>query len=106
MTYEKLKGDFGILKYFIPHCYICRPSDSTQRVLGPTEYTVTECQSFWPVVRIGSPHPLHRKRVCPPSKIQVGGHTLACGNGVGEANTDEGTDTMVLCILIPSLCGD
>jgi hypothetical protein len=40
-----------------------------------------------------------------PFGIQVrGGHTLACGMGVGGTNADEGTNTMVLCILIPSLC--
>jgi hypothetical protein len=96
MTYEKLKGDFWIFKYCIPHCYICRPSDSTQRMLGPTEYTVTECQSFWPVVRIGSPHPLHRKRVCLPQDPTGGGHTLACGNGVGEPIQTKGQTLFTL----------
>jgi hypothetical protein len=40
----------------------------------------------------------------PPPRIQVGGHTPACGKRVVRANSDEGTDTMVLCMLIPSLC--
>jgi hypothetical protein len=33
---------------------------------------------------IGSPHPLHRKRVFPPQ----GEHTLACGKGVRGANSE------------------
>jgi hypothetical protein len=49
-----------------------------------------------------APSPSHRKRVC-PSQIG-GGHTLASGKGVGGANSDEGRDTMVICILIPSNC--
>jgi hypothetical protein len=36
----------------------------------------TECQAFYPVVRIGSPHPLTCKRVLfPPLWIQGGRHT-------------------------------
>ncbi len=49
-----------------------------------------ECQDFYPVVRIGSPRPLTRKRVLRPLWFRVGGHSL------GGANSDEGTDTLVL----------
>jgi hypothetical protein len=48
-----------------------------------------------------SPLPL----VCVPPQDPKGGggtHSLL-GKGVVGANSDEGTDTMVLCILIPSL---
>ncbi len=43
-----------------------------------TEYA--ECQAFSAVVRIGSPRPLTRKRVLPPSWFQKG-DTLTCGRG-------------------------
>jgi hypothetical protein len=48
-----------------------------------TEYT--ECQSFSPVVRIGSPSPASACCLPPPLWFQVG-DTLACGNGAGGAN--------------------
>jgi hypothetical protein len=41
---------------------------------------VTDCRPF---VRIGSPHPLSRKRVCPPLEPKGGGATFACGWGGG-----------------------
>jgi hypothetical protein len=54
-----------------------------------TEYT--ECQAFFPVVRtMGYPHP---QCSSPSSK---GGDTLAFGGEGGGANSDEGTDTLVL----------
>ncbi len=40
-----------------------------------------EHQSFCPVVWIGSPHPLPRKRVCLPPDRKMGGDTLAMGWG-------------------------
>jgi hypothetical protein len=57
-----------------------------------TEYT--ECQAFYPVVRIGSAHPLTRSRVRSPLVQGVG--SLAWGEGVGGLNSDEGTYTVVL----------
>ncbi len=42
--------------------------------------------------------------VCVPPRIQRGGDTHSLlGKGVVGANSDEGTDTMVLSLLIPSL---
>jgi hypothetical protein len=40
--------------------------------------------------------PSHRKRVLPPPHWFQGGDTLACGRGGGGANSDEGTDALVL----------
>jgi hypothetical protein len=56
--------------------------------------TPTECQAFYPVVRIGSSHPLTRKEVLLPLWVQ-GGNTLACGVVSRGANSDEGTDILV-----------
>ncbi len=62
----------------------------------------------WSVVWIGSPHPLHRKRLCPsqdPSGGEEGGHKLAFGRG-GWGSQYRRRDRhfgTVLCILIPSL---
>jgi hypothetical protein len=47
-----------------------------------TEYT--ECQAFSAVVRIGSPRPLTRKRVLPPSLVPRGGHTHLRERELGE----------------------
>jgi hypothetical protein len=60
-----------------------------------TEYT--ECQAF-SVVRIGSPTPSPPSSVALPpfgSKGDALAHALA-GEGAGVANSDEGTDTLVL----------
>jgi hypothetical protein len=57
----------------------------------PTEYT--ECQAFFPVVRIGSPHPLTPKG--------GGRHTRLRERRVGRPNSDEETDTLVLYTVIP-----
>jgi hypothetical protein len=44
------------------------------------DYTVLlEYQSVCSFVRIGSPRPFFRKRVCPPPEPWGGGATLACG---------------------------
>ncbi len=52
------------------------------------------------------PQPFPHKRLYFPPRIQAGGdtHSFPGGGGLGGANSDEGTDTMVLYILIPSLC--
>ncbi len=51
----------------------------------------TECQAFYPVVRIGSP-PLTRKRVLLPHPFWTkGGDTLLVGEGVGGPNADDWT---------------
>ncbi len=57
---------------------------------------------------LGTPHPLTRRRVCPPPPYFVpwgGGDTLACGRGDGEggSNSYEETDTVVSIIYV--LCG-
>jgi hypothetical protein len=56
-----------------------------------------EYQSFSPVVWIGSPPPC--KRVCPPQKNDPGGgkHWLA-GEGVRGPNSEDWTETLVLCM--------
>jgi hypothetical protein len=53
-----------------------------------SEYT--ECQAFYPVVKIGSSHPLSHKRVLHPHFGSMGGDTLAFrggGGGQGVRNT-------------------
>ncbi len=45
-------------------------------------------QTFFPVVRIGSPHPLNRKRVWGEEQQSL------AGEGVGGPNSDEETDTL------------
>jgi hypothetical protein len=54
-----------------------------------TEYT--ECQAFYPVAQIGSPHPIIRKRVLPPTLTH-----LLRGEGVGGPNSDDWTDALSL----------
>ncbi len=45
----------------------------------------TECQDFYPVVLIGSPYPLRRKRVLlPPTFGSKGRDTLTCGEGMRD----------------------
>ncbi len=57
-----------------------------------TEYT--ECQAFFPVVRIGSPHP--PGSVAPPPFGSNGGGTFACEGENGGPNYEAGTGTLVL----------
>jgi hypothetical protein len=62
-----------------------------------TEYT--ECQAFFPVVRIESPHPLTRKGgFSSPHCVQGGGDTIACGGGLGGTQR-RGRHSGTLCIL-------
>jgi hypothetical protein len=62
---------------------------------GKKDYS--QCQTFYPVVRTGYPHPLARKRVLrpPPLSPRGGRHSLA-GEGVRGPNSGERTDTLVL----------
>jgi hypothetical protein len=62
---------------------------------GGRTHEHTECQAFSLVVRIGSPHPLTRKRVLLPLFGSKGGDTLACWGGGGGPNSHEGTDTVL-----------
>ncbi len=62
-----------------------------------TQYT--ECQAFCAVVRIGSPHPLSRKRVLPPFG-STRKHSLA-DEGSEGANSDDVIDTLVLYCMCP-----
>ncbi len=64
--------------------------------MHPTEYT-QRARLFVPVVRIRSPHPLTRKRVLLPPFGSKEGDTLAAKR-VGEPNSDEETDTPLLCV--------
>jgi hypothetical protein len=73
----------------------------TTYFLQSIEYT--ECHAFFPLVGIGSPHPLTRKRVLLPLFGFKGRDTLAFGGsgwGMGVPNSDEGTDTLVLNVRI------
>jgi hypothetical protein len=81
-------------------------SDTTRSISPCTQITdYTECQALFPV-RIGSPTPSPARECCSsPLWVQgkgethslagEGGDTLACGEGVGGPNSDEGTDTLV-----------
>jgi hypothetical protein len=83
---------------------LCQPSKRILITLKASPQSKQSTYSVCPFVCIGSPHPLHRKRVCLyPQDPSRGGDPLACGKGVGEANADEGKDIGVLCILIRSL---
>jgi hypothetical protein len=64
--------------------------DSGRPSVGPFSFNstteareYTECQAFYPVVRIGSPHPLNCKRVWLPTFESKGGDTLTSGWGDG-----------------------
>jgi hypothetical protein len=56
----------------------------------------SECQAFSPVVRIGSPYPFSPQRGLPSPWFQGGGAHSLGGEGAGVADSDEGTDTLVL----------
>jgi hypothetical protein len=56
-----------------------------------TEYT--ECQAFFPVVRMEFPHPL--RSVAPPPFGSKGRDTLACWGGGKGPNIDEEPETLV-----------
>ncbi len=58
-----------------------------------------ECQAFSPVDRIGSAHTLNRRRVWPPL-VPGGRHSLAW-MVVDGPNSDEWTDTLVICSIRP-----
>jgi hypothetical protein len=53
---------------------------------------------------LGFPHPLSRRRVCPPP-FCPGGSTLAAGEGWGSPNSDKGTYTVVLYIYLYFVLG-
>jgi hypothetical protein len=55
---------------------------------------------------LGLPHPHTRRRVCPPPLHWLEGYTLACGEGVGGPNSDEGTDTVVPSIACEYVLSD
>ncbi len=75
-----------------------------QHILVCTEYT--ECQAFYPVVWIGSPHPLTTYIVLFPLWV-LGRVTLAYGGGGWRGpNSDDGTDFLVLYVYYnPSTLG-
>ncbi len=71
----------------------------------------TECQSVYPFVGIGSPHPLHPQQVCLPLGPKKRGeeqHSLA-GGALGGPNSDDWKEILtlckmyILCVLV-SLC--
>jgi hypothetical protein len=61
----------------------------------PTDYT--EWQAFCQVARIGSPHP--HGNVAPPFGSKGETHSRA-GEEVGRPNSDEGTDNLVLYVIV------
>ncbi len=70
---------------------------SKKRIETGTEYT--EFQAFNPVVLNWVPPPPHLQESVapyPPFFGSNGGGTLACGEGVGRPNSDDGTDILVL----------
>ncbi len=58
-------------------------------------YNYIEYHSVSPLVRIGSAHPLSRKRVCPPPGPE---HSPA-NEGVGEPNLDAWRESLAICLL-------
>ncbi len=64
------------------------------QLLLVTIFEYTECQAFCPVVRIGSPRPLTRKRVLRPPLWFRGGHTRQAGEWAGGANSDDWIESL------------
>ncbi len=60
----------------------------------------TDCQAFYPVVRIGYPHSLTPYRVLLLLHGSMGGNTLACRGGGKGPNSDDGTDMVVYVDLL------
>jgi hypothetical protein len=53
----------------------------------------TECQAFYPVVRLGPPAPSPARECCSPSFGSKGSITRLLGREEGGPNSDDGTDT-------------
>jgi hypothetical protein len=69
------------------------------RFRRPNRTVLTFITGFFPVVRIGSPHPLTRKGVLFFPPVVPGRETRSlAGEGMGGPNSDEGTDTLALYI--------
>ncbi len=73
--------------------------------MASTLFEYTECQAFSPCSRPNWLHLLpHQQASVSPLSIWFRGgggiHSLA-GEGAGEANTDEGTDTLIVYLGIP-----
>jgi hypothetical protein len=61
------------------------------------EYSKPEGQTSCPVIRIGSPHPLTRKRLLLPPPMGCRGETYSlAGEGVGGPNSDDWPETLAL----------
>jgi hypothetical protein len=75
------------------------PKFSPQSKYIPTIYL--EYHSVCPLVGIGTPHPLSRKRVCFPPGTKGGGgvHTRLRVRGWGSPNPDDWRENLVLCLL-------
>jgi hypothetical protein len=86
--YSALYASFELKKCYykssLSFMYLCHRVD---RVLG----------FFNPVLRIGTPHPFTRRRVCPPLLFRERGWG-------GGPNSDDGIDTVVLYVGIWELC--
>jgi hypothetical protein len=87
--YSALYASFELKKCYykssLSFMYLCHRVD---RVLG----------FFNPVLRIGTPHPFTRRRMCPPLLFRERGW------GGGGPNSDDGIDTVVLYVGIWELC--
>ncbi len=55
-----------------------------------------EYQSVCPLVRIGTPHPLSRKRVCPPLEPKGEETHSPEGEGAGGPNSDDWRKNLVI----------
>jgi hypothetical protein len=65
-----------------------------------------QCQDFFPVVRIGSTStPSSTRGCCSSPRLGPMWETHSfVGEGVGGPNSDQGTDTLILLMLVPQLC--
>jgi hypothetical protein len=70
-------------------------------ITGGMDAENTECQAFFPIVRVGSPPPQPQRSVAPPPFGSEGEtHSLA-GKGAGGPKSDEGTHSdSGTCILL------
>ncbi len=98
----------GVGSSLIQHCIIplqhIHISISTNYVYTGTKVIYTyylEYHSVCPLVEIGTPPPLSRKRVChPPPEPKGGGGTHApAGEGMGGPNSDDWRKSLALCLV-------
>jgi hypothetical protein len=77
-----------VLEEYVQHTVDGLKNDASKNLLVVSKrrhFSLSEYQAFSPVVRIGSSRPLTHKRVCPPSSVPRGTHSLV-GEGARGAN--------------------